>query len=95
MNKSHLIEKILKSFNLDRDKAKELLECMLHSLLEVLMEKKRVEIRNFGVLKLKRLKGTFVRNPKSGIETFVGERYTVRFKPLKKLLRMLNEEDKM
>jgi len=95
MTKSQLIEKISKGFNLDKGSAKELLECMLNSLLEVLMEEKKIEIRNFGVLKLKRLKGIFVKNPKNGIEMFVGERYTIRFKPSKKLLRMLNEEDKV
>ena len=95
MTKSQLIEKISKDFNLDKDSAKELLECMLNSLLEMLIEEKRIEIRKFGVLKLKRLKGIFVKNPKNGVEMFVGERYTIRFKPSKKLLRMLNEEDKV
>jgi len=95
MTKSQLIEKISKGFNLDKNRAKELLDCMLNSLLEVLMEEKRIEIRNFGVLKLKRLKGTFIKNPKNGVEMFIGERYTIRFKPSKKLLRMINEENKV
>jgi nucleoid DNA-binding protein len=92
MNKSQLIDKVSKEFNLDRASAKKLVECLLESIAEVLMSGKRIEMRGFGVLKLKKLKGTFVKNPKNGIELFVGERYTVRFKPSKRLLERLNEK---
>jgi nucleoid DNA-binding protein len=92
MNKSQLIDKVSKEFNLDRASAKKLVECILESMVEILMSGKRIEMRGFGVLKLKRLKGTFVKNPRNGIEVFVGERYTVRFKPSKRLLERLNEK---
>jgi nucleoid DNA-binding protein len=92
MNKSQLIDKVSKEFNLDRPSAKQLVECILESMVEILMSGKRIEMRGFGVLKLKKLKGTFVKNPRSGIEFFVGERYTVRFKPSKRLLERLNEK---
>ncbi len=92
MNKSQLIDKVSKEFNLDRARAKQLLECVLESMVEVLMSGKRIEMRGFGVLKLKKLKGTFVKNPRNGIEVFVGERYTVRFKPSKRLLERFNEK---
>jgi nucleoid DNA-binding protein len=61
-------------------------------MVEILMSGKRIEMRGFGVLKLKKLKGTFVKNPRNGIEVFVGERYTVRFKPSKRLLERFNEK---
>jgi nucleoid DNA-binding protein len=92
MNKGQLIDKVSKEFNLDRASAKKLVECILESMVEILMSGKRIEMRGFGVLKLKRLKGTFVKNPRNGIEVFVGERYTVRFKPSKRLLERLNEK---
>jgi len=92
MNKGQLIDKVSKEFNLDRASAKQLVECILESMVEVLMSGKRIEMRGFGVLKLKKLKGTFVRNPRNGIEFFVGERYTVRFKPSKRLLERFNEK---
>jgi nucleoid DNA-binding protein len=92
MNKSQLIDKVSKEFNLDRASAKKLVECILESMVEILMSGKRIEMRGFGVLKLKRLKGTFVKNPRNGIEVFVGERYTVRFKPSKRLLERFNEK---
>ena len=92
MNKGQLIDKVSKEFNLDRASAKKLVECILESMVEILMSGKRIEMRGFGVLKLKRLKGTFVKNPRNGIEVFVGERYTVRFKPSKRLLERFNEK---
>jgi nucleoid DNA-binding protein len=92
MNKGQLIDKVSREFNLDRVSAKQLVECILESMVEILMGGKRIEMRGFGVLKLKKLKGTFVRNPRNGIEVFVGERYTVRFKPSKRLLERFNEK---
>jgi nucleoid DNA-binding protein len=92
MNKGQLIDKVSKEFNLDRASAKKLVECILESMMEILMSGKRIEMRGFGVLKLKKLKGTFVKNPRNGIEVFVGERYTVRFKPSKRLLERFNEK---
>jgi nucleoid DNA-binding protein len=92
MNKGQLIDKVSKEFNLDRVSAKQLVECILESMVEILISGKRIEMRGFGVLKLKKLKGTFVRNPRNGIEVFVGERYTVRFKPSKRLLERFNEK---
>jgi len=92
MNKSQLIDKVSREFNLDGASAKKLVECILESMVEILVSGKRIEMRGFGVLKLKKLKGTFVRNPKNGIEVFVGERYTVRFKPSKRLLERFNEK---
>jgi nucleoid DNA-binding protein len=92
MNKGQLIDKVSKEFNLDRASAKKLVEYILESMVEILISGKRIEIRGFGVLKLKRLKGTFVKNPRNGIEVFVGERYTVRFKPSKRLLERFNEK---
>jgi nucleoid DNA-binding protein len=92
MNKGQLIDKVSREFNLDRGSAKQLVECILESMVEILMSGKRIEMRGFGVLKLKKLKGTFVKNPRNGIEVFVGERYTVRFKPSKRLLERFNEK---
>ncbi len=92
MNKSQLIDKVSKEFNLNRAKAKQLVECILNSIVEILVSKKRIEMRGFGVFKLRKLKGTFVKNPRNHIEVFVGERYTIRFKPSKKLLERLNEK---
>jgi len=92
MNKGQLIDKVSKEFNLDRTSARQLVECILESMVEILMSGKRIEMRGFGVLKLKKLKGTFVKNPRNGIEFFVGERYTVRFKPSKRLLEKFNEK---
>ncbi len=92
MNKGQLIDKVSKEFNLDKASAKRLVECILESMMEILMSGKRIEMRGFGVLKLKKLKGTFLKNPRNGIEVFVGERYTVRFKPSKRLLERFNEK---
>ncbi|WP_448587967.1 HU family DNA-binding protein [Thermocrinis sp.] len=92
MNKSELVERIAKELNLDRNRAKELLECILDSIIDLLIEERRIEMRNFGVLKLKKLKGAFVKNPRNGVEMFIGERYTIRFKPSKKLLEKINEK---
>ena len=46
-----------------------------------MLEKGRVELRNFGVFQVKKRKARKARNPKTNAEVAVGERYIVTFKP--------------
>jgi len=39
MNKGQLIDKVSKEFNLDRASAKQLVECILESMVEILNER--------------------------------------------------------
>lgn len=51
-----------------------------------------MEIRGFGTFKLKRKPGRFVKNPRTGIEMYIKERYVPVFKLAKSLKKELNKK---
>ncbi|MEZ0361144.1 MAG: HU family DNA-binding protein [Hydrogenobacter sp.] len=92
MRKSEIINKLSEDHNISLDVAKKLVEEVLSWIVQKTAEEGRVEIRGFGVFKLKRRNGRFTKNPKTGIEMYIEDRYLISFKPSKKLLKKLNEE---
>ena len=61
------------------------------SILEVLVEAGRIEIRNFGVFESKKTLPRKARNPKTGEVVFTVEGHKVKFKPGKEMLSKLND----
>jgi len=53
----------------------------LDAITDILAEEGRVELRNFGVFEVKKLKPRQARNPRTGEKVMVGERVTVTFRP--------------
>lgn len=87
MKKSDLIKSLERKFGLNHKDAKRFVDAFFEELLNLLVESGRVELRGLGVFKLRRLGGRFIKNPKTGVEVYVDERYTVSFKPSKALKR--------
>ncbi len=87
MKRSDLIKSLKKEFGLSYKDAKRFVDAFFEELVSLLIEGERVELRGFGVFKLRRLGGRFIKNPKTGVEMYIDERYTVSFKPSKVLKR--------
>ncbi len=83
MRKAQLINSLRKEFKISKEEARRFVECFFEELVGLVVEKGRVELRGFGVFRIKRLSGRFIKNPKTGIESYVDERYTIGFKPSK------------
>ncbi len=69
---------------------KEVVQGVFDTIFEALKNGKSIEIRNFGVFKVKKRKPRIGRNPKTGEVVPVPERNTVVFKPgqeMKKVIR--------
>ncbi|MCY0867419.1 MAG: HU family DNA-binding protein [Aquificota bacterium] len=81
MKRADLIESLRKEFRLSREEAKRFVDCFFEELVNMVIENGRVELRGFGVFKLKSLSGRFIKNPKTGIEMYVEERHSISFKP--------------
>ncbi|MFN3870537.1 MAG: HU family DNA-binding protein [Aquificaceae bacterium] len=81
MKKADLIESLSKEFGLNRKDAKRFVDSFFEELTKVILEKGRVELRGFGVFKLRSLGGRFIKNPKTGVEMYVEERQKIAFKP--------------
>lgn len=92
MRKSEIINKLSEDHKIPLDVAKKLVEEVFSWIVQKTAEEGRVEIRGFGVFKLRRRDGRFTKNPKTGIEMYIEDRYLISFKPSKKLLKKLNEE---
>ena len=59
-------------------------------MLTGLSEGDRVEIRGFGSFSLRRLKPHAARNPKTGKQVLVGNRFSIYFRPGKILKEKIN-----
>lgn len=80
MKKTELAESLRKEFKLSRQEAKAFVEQFFEEVLQVVVEEGRLELRGFGVFRLRRLSGRFIKNPRTGLEVFVEERHSIGFK---------------
>ena len=77
---------------LNRDEIESVLNCFTESIKKALKNGQRVEIRNFGIYRLSKLKASaYLRNPKTNELIYRPERVRVRFKASKKLNKLINE----
>lgn len=81
MTKRDIVLKISERTGIKQIHVKEVVQQVFNSIFESLKEGKTIEIRNFGVFKVKRRKSRIGRNPKTGEVVPVPERNTVVFKP--------------
>ena len=59
---------------------------------KVLLDKKKIMIRNFGSLVLRKKKERMGRNPKTKEEYKISKRYAITFYPAKNLKQSINED---
>ena len=81
MTKKDIVIKVSNDTNLTQIDVKKIVQRMLDVILESLERGETVELRNFGVFKVKRRRGRLGRNPRTGEEVSVPEKRVVVFKP--------------
>jgi nucleoid DNA-binding protein len=94
MTKKEIVHSIAEKLDLTQLKTKEIVQNVFDCLVETLIEESRVELRNFGVFAVKKRAARKARNPKTGEEVRVKERYVVVFKAGKALENALQEKMK-
>ncbi|MEN3034537.1 MAG: HU family DNA-binding protein [Aquificaceae bacterium] len=80
MTKSQLIESLSEEFEISIEEARMFVEEFLQAIADELISSGRVELRGFGVFRVKSQRGRFVKNPKTGIEYYVNWRLRISFK---------------
>lgn len=85
MIKADIVRRVAKSLNLKDKEALKVVDAMLESLKQVIVEHGRLEIRDFGVFQVKARKPRVGRNPKNKVEYPIPPRKVVTFKPGKEL----------
>ena len=81
MTKKDIVMKVSNETNLTQIDVKKIVQKTLDAVVESLERGETVELRNFGVFKLKTRRGRVVRNPRTGQEVQVPEKKVVVFKP--------------
>ena len=81
MTKKDIVTKVSNETNLTQIDVKKIVQRTLDAVVESLERGETVELRNFGVFKVKNRRGRVGRNPRTGQEVQVPEKKVVVFKP--------------
>ena len=81
MTKKDIVTKVSNETNLTQIDVKKIVQRTLDAIVESLERGETVELRNFGVFKVKTRRGRVGRNPRTGQEVQVPEKKVVVFKP--------------
>ena len=92
MTKKDIVRLVSEKTDLSQQAVKEIVQQTLESIIEVLVRDGRIELRNFGVFKVKERAARNARNPRTGEEVQVPEHETVAFKPGKMMVAHVQRE---
>lgn len=81
MTKRDLVVKIANEMNLAQNVVKSVVEKVLEGITDFLASGNKVELRNFGILKVKLRKPRRGRNPRTGENVSIAGKKVVTFKP--------------
>ncbi|MFA5099729.1 MAG: HU family DNA-binding protein [Candidatus Omnitrophota bacterium] len=81
MTKKDIILKVADSTNLKQTDVKQVVQKTFDYMVEALVRGEKIELRNFGVFKVKERKSRTGRNPRTGQVVPVPPRKVVVFKP--------------
>ncbi|MCX7704904.1 MAG: integration host factor subunit beta [bacterium] len=91
MIKKDFVEEIAKETGLSKSMIRMIVEKFIDQIRESLLKKERIELRNFGVFKVKKVKPKKGRNLRTGEQIPVPERWKVTFKPSRIFLQLNSE----
>ncbi|MEW6607108.1 MAG: HU family DNA-binding protein [bacterium] len=85
MTKKELVMKIANELNVTQTIIKSVIEKVFEGIEEALCSGQKIELRNFGILKVKSRKARVGRNPRTGQIVPIGIRKVITFKSGKRL----------
>lgn len=92
MTKRDLVIKIAQNTDLTQNEVKSVIEGVLDSIVDALAEGDKVELRDFGVFKVKDRKERIGRNPRTGDSVSINAKRIAYFKPGKLLKEKVEVE---
>ena len=81
MTKKEIVKSISQEVGLPKSKTGEIVQKTFDAIIDTLVNEGRIELRNFGIFEVKKRAARPGRNPRTGDELIVPERYVVNFKP--------------
>lgn len=91
MTKKEIVRIISEQLGVPQQQTKEVVQLTLDTIVELLRNEGRLELRNFGVFEVKRRGARSARNPRTGDSVDVPERWVVTFKPGKEMEQSVGE----
>ena len=85
MTKKEIVKTISDETGLTQLQIKEIVQRTFEAIIENLVEEGRVDLRNFGVFQVKPRAARKARNPRTGHQVEVPEKFVVTFKPGKEM----------
>ena len=98
VTKKEIVKAISEEIGLTQLKTKEIVQKTFDAIVETLVTDRRIELRNFGVFEVKKRAARKARNPRTGANVNVPEKYVVTFKPGKEMeqkIRQLEQQAAM
>ena len=81
MTKKDIIMKISEETGLKQIDVKEVVQRTFDIIIDSLIRDEKVELRNFGIFKVKTRKGRMGRNPRTGDNVSIPDKKVVSYKP--------------
>ena len=94
MTKKEIVRTVSEKLNITQLAAKEVVQNVLDTICETLVEERRIELRNFGIFEVRKRAARTARNPKTGASVKVKEKHVVTFKPGKALEKSIQKRTK-
>lgn len=97
MTKKEIVRTISDEIGLTQLKTKEIVQKTFDAIIDALVTEGRIELRNFGVFEVKKRAARNARNPKTGDQVHVPEKFVVTFKPGKEMehrVKLLEQENR-
>tara|TARA_B100000029_G_scaffold515479_1_gene622675 strand:- start:482 stop:760 length:279 start_codon:yes stop_codon:yes gene_type:complete len=92
MNRPDLVKRISNRLNfLDIKDVEESSVILINFLSENIRQGNRIELRGFGSFSLRKRKGRFSRNPKTGESIYIGTKSYLYFRPSINLKALINK----
>lgn len=96
MTKKEIVKSISDELELTQLRTKEIVQKTFDAIIEALVTERRIELRNFGVFEVRKRAARKARNPRTGGQVEVPEKFVVTFKPGKEMeakVRELEEKE--
>ena len=81
MTKKEIACAIAEETNLTQVLVKDIMQRLFDGIIDTLVKKRRIELRDFGVFEVKQRKARKARNPRTGEKVMVPAKLIVTFKP--------------
>lgn len=90
MTKKEIVKTISDETGLNQQQIKSIVQKTFDSIVATLVEEGRIELRNFGVFQVRPRAARKARNPRTGRQVEVPEKFVVTFKPGKIMEQKVN-----